>query len=162
MSVIVLRRLSDALESNDTVLRVIRSSAVGQNGRTRNITVPSGEAQRSLIKTAYKASSLSPCDASYIEAHGTGTVAGDIAELNTIKDVFCGERKTPLFVGSIKANIGHLESTSGLAGLLKVLLMLDRGSIPAVPGLTELKPGLECLPSFVEVTMALPAFSDEE
>lgn len=155
VSVIVLKRLSDALNSNDSILGVIRSSAVGQNGRTRNITMPSEEAQRSLIKTAYKAVSLNPCDTSYIEAHGTGTVAGDIAELNAIREVFCGERKTPLFVGSIKANIGHLESTSGLAGLMKALLVLDRGAIPAVPDLTKLKLGLDCLPSYIKVTIFL-------
>ena len=153
VTVIVLKRLSDALKSNDSILGVIRSSAVGQNGRTRNITMPSEEAQRSLIRNAYKAVSWSPCDTSYVEAHGTGTVAGDIAELNAIKEVFCGERRTPLFVGSIKANIGHLESTSGLAGLLKALLVLDRGAIPAVPGLNKLKSGLGCLPSFIEVTI---------
>lgn len=153
VTVVVLKRLSDALKSNDPVLGVIRSSAVGQNGRTRNITMPSEEAQRNLIKTAYKAVSLSPCDTSYVEAHGTGTVAGDVAEINAINEVFGSGRKKPLSVGSIKANIGHLESTSGLAGLLKALLVVDRGAIPEVPGLIKLKPGLGGLPAFIEVTM---------
>ena len=79
-----------------------------------------------------------------IKAHGTGTAAGDAAETNTISNIFCngGERDTDLFVGSVKANIGHTEATSGLAGLIKVVLMLEKSLIPPVPGIEHLKDNL--------------------
>jgi acyl transferase domain-containing protein len=79
-----------------------------------------------------------------MKAHGTGTAAGDAAETNTISNIFCKdrERDTDLFVGSVKANIGHTEATSGLAGLIKVVLMLEKGLIPPVPGIETLKDSL--------------------
>ena len=81
---------------------------------------------------------------SLIKAHGTGTAAGDAAETNSITKIFCDgqERDTDLFVGSIKANVGHTEATSGLAGLIKVVLMLEKGLIPPVPGIEHLKDNL--------------------
>ena len=78
----------------------------------------------------------------YIEAHGTGTLAGDAAEINSIREVFIGDqqqRKYPLFVGSIKANLGHSESTSGLAGIIKAVLCLEKSLIPPVAELVEVK-----------------------
>lgn len=81
----------------------------------------------------------------YIETHGTGTVAGDIIEVKSVSNVFCEQRAPdqPLIIGSVKPNIGHLESTSGLAGLVKTVLMLEKGQIPANINLKELKPSVD-------------------
>ena len=148
---VVLKRLSDALLAGDPIHGVVRSSAAGQNGRSNNITSPNTCAQQSLIRSAYKAVGVKPQETVYVEAHGTGTSAGDIAEMEALQQCFCQGRVKPLLVGSIKANVGHLESTSGLAGLLKVLLVLKRGQIPAMPGFQSLKSKLRSHSTFIEV-----------
>ncbi|KAF7879371.1 hypothetical protein EAF04_000567 [Stromatinia cepivora] len=124
-ALIILKRLDDAL------------SAAG-------ITFPNQNAQESLIRSAYKAVSLNPCYTGYVEAHGTGTIAGDVTEINALGRVFCKNREhgEPLYVGSVKGTIGHLESVSGLAGFIKVILMLEKGVIPATPGFEDSKDGL--------------------
>ena len=115
--IVVLKRLDDALRAGDNVRGVIRGSGVGQDGKTSGITLPSRTAQQSLIKSVYQSAGISNLhDTTYFEAHGTGTRAGDVTELGAIGDAFCdgdnSEQDSPLYVGSIKANIGHLESSS--------------------------------------------------
>ncbi|KAI1329841.1 polyketide synthase [Xylariaceae sp. FL0255] len=142
--VLVLKRLDEALESGDPIHAVIRGTSVNQNGlNPRGIAHPSGEAQSSLIRVAYERAGLNPYDVGYVEAHGTGTVAGDHEELAAIAEVFTGPgRSLPLYIGSIKGNIGHTENTSGLAGVLKAALVLERQAIPPVAGFKTPKPGL--------------------
>ena len=151
---VVLKRLDDALRSGDPIRTIIRNTAIGQDGKTSGITLPSGAAQQQLIRSTYAAVSLDPCDIGYVEAHGTGTVAGDLTEMDAIEKVFCGNRKHPLYVGSIKANVGHLESTSGLAGVIKALLVLEKGLVPSTPTLKVLKEKLQPLSSKIEVQMS--------
>jgi acyl transferase domain-containing protein len=141
---LVLKRLDDALVCRDPIHAVLRGTAVNQNGHNaRGITHPSGEAQISLARAAYERAGLSPYDVGYVEAHGTGTVAGDHEELRAIDKVFTApSRLLPLYVGSIKGNIGHTENTSGLAAILKAALVLDRQVIPPVAGFEKPKPGL--------------------
>lgn len=129
---VLLKRLDDALQAGDHVRAIIRNSAVNQDGKTNGITLPSQQAQESLQRSIYQCTGLNPQDIRYVEAHGTGTVAGDVAELQAIANVFCenGRRSDSLYVGSVKSNIGHLESLSGLAGLIKTVLILERGCIP--------------------------------
>ncbi|KAI9648917.1 hypothetical protein NHQ30_001483 [Ciborinia camelliae] len=132
-SVIVLKRLSDALRDGDTIRAVIRSSHTNQNGRTKaGMTRTSQESQESLIKDTYIKAGLDLELTKYIEAHGTGTRLGDAFEANAIGNVFRKSRKDgePLLVGAVKSNIGHLEGGSGLAGLIKAILVLERGVIP--------------------------------
>ncbi|KAL2043686.1 hypothetical protein ABVK25_012534 [Lepraria finkii] len=88
---------------------------------------------------------LDPGKVGYVEAHGTGTVAGDTAEIESISDVFCAgiKRDVPLYVGSIKTNIGHLEAASGIAGLIKTVLILENGLIPPNPNLEKIKKNLD-------------------
>ena len=138
---VVLKRLDDALRDSDTIRGIIRNTAVGQDGKTSGITLPNGEAQQRLIHSVYDSAMLDPSAIGYVEAHGTGTVAGDLTEIDAIAKAFCKGRdpKSPLYVGSIKGNIGHLESTSGLAGLLKAVLVLEKGIIPSTPNLDILK-----------------------
>ena len=129
--VIVLKRLSAAVADGDRVLAVIRGSAVNQDGRTSALTVPNGLAQRAVIRDALRNAGVEPADVGYLEAHGTGTELGDPIEMDALADVLGAPRREPLRVGSVKTNIGHLESASGIAGLIKVVLSLQRGAIPA-------------------------------
>ncbi|TEY27502.1 hypothetical protein BOTCAL_1100g00010 [Botryotinia calthae] len=142
--VVVLKRLSDALRDRDPIRSIVLNSAINQDGYTASgITHPNHVAQASLIRETYADIGLRPQDVIYVEAHGTGTVAGDNEELSAIAEVFAGpDRSLPLFVGSNKGSIGHTESTSGLASLLKAMLMLEHEIIPPVAGFVTPKPGL--------------------
>lgn len=129
---VVLKPLHMALRDNDTIRAVIRGSGVNQDGRTPGITMPSKEAQAMNIEAVYKAAGLDYNRTAYFEAHGTGTQAGDPTELGAISGTFAETRTSdvPLYVGSIKTNIGHLEGCAGIAGLVKGVLMLEKGLIP--------------------------------
>jgi len=127
--VLVLRRLSDALEQGDRILALVRGTAVNHDGRSSGLTVPSPAAQEKLLRQALKAAGLSPEDVDYIEAHGTGTSLGDPIEMAAIGSVF-GARSGPLRVGSVKTNVGHLEAAAGVAGVVKVILALRHDEIP--------------------------------
>src|SRR5580704_9186233 len=121
--VIALKRLSDALTAEDRVLAVIRGSAVNQDGASSGLTVPNGLAQQALVQAALQAGHLQPHEVDYVEAHGTGTTLGDPIELEALAAALGKNRPAdrPLRVGSVKSNLGHLESASGIAGLIKVV-----------------------------------------
>jgi phthiocerol/phenolphthiocerol synthesis type-I polyketide synthase A len=129
--VVVLKRLSDALRDGDSVMAVVRGSAVNQDGPSSGQTVPSGPAQQAVLRAALAAARLQPADIDYIEAHGTGTALGDPIELGALHQVF-GERdgSAPLVVGSVKTNLGHLESAAGIVGFIKTVLSVYHGYIP--------------------------------
>ena len=129
--VVVLKRLGDALRDGDAVLAVVRGSAVNQDGPSSGQTVPSGPAQQAVMRAALAAARLEPSDIDYIEAHGTGTALGDPIELGALSQVF-GERNgsAPLVLGSVKTNLGHLESAAGIAGFIKTVLSVQHGYIP--------------------------------
>lgn len=126
---VVLKRLSDAEAAGDPILAVIRGTAINQDGRTSSLTVPNGPAQQAVIRQALADGGLDAAEVSYIEAHGTGTALGDPIEIGALGAVF-GEREQPLYVGSVKTNMGHLEASAGIAGLIKVVLSLHHGVIP--------------------------------
>jgi acyl transferase domain-containing protein len=130
--VLVLKRLGDALAAGDRVLAVIRGSAVNQDGASSGLTVPNGLAQQAVIRQALAAAGVAPADIDYVEAHGTGTSLGDPIELEALDAVLSEGRATdrPLVVGSVKTNLGHCESASGVAGLIKVVLALEHEAIP--------------------------------
>lgn len=140
---IVLKRLDDAQRCNDPIRAVICSSGVNQDGKTSGITRPNSEAQARLATAVLQKSGMRPQDIQYVEAHGTGTDAGDCAELQSIVKAYCSDRTDALYVGSIKSNIGHLESVSGLAGLLKAILVIEKGYIPPQANVARLKPELQ-------------------
>ena len=139
--VVVLKRLSDAVRDGDSVLAVVRGSAVNQDGPSSGQTVPSGPAQQAVVRAALAAARLEPSDIDYIEAHGTGTALGDPIELGALHQVF-GERNgsAPLVLGSVKTNLGHLESAAGITGFIKAVLTVQHGYIPAHLHFTELTP----------------------
>lgn len=129
-AIVIVKTLNDAIRCGDPIRGVIRNTAVNQDGKTSGITLPSQIAQESLQRSIYEKSAIDPRTIGYVEAHGTGTSAGDLAEIGAIGGVFCVDRESSLYVGSIKSNIGHLEGASGLAGLVKAVLVLEKGLIP--------------------------------
>ncbi|MFX3681341.1 MAG: SDR family NAD(P)-dependent oxidoreductase [bacterium] len=129
---VVLKRLSDAQRDGDTIIATIRGGAINHDGPSSGFTVPNGAAQRTLLQQALTASRLTPGEVDYIEAHGTGTSLGDPIEVNALVDVYGESRTTenPLLIGSVKTNLGHLESGAGIAGLIKVALSLWHRQLP--------------------------------
>jgi acyl transferase domain-containing protein/acyl carrier protein len=130
--IIVLKRLSDALADGDNILAVVRGSATNHNGSSSGLTVPNGLAQQILMKQALENAQIQSHQVSYIEAHGTGTSLGDPIEVRALGAVYSENRdaNNPLWIGSVKTNIGHLESAAGIAGLVKVVLALQHKEIP--------------------------------
>ena len=131
--VLVLKLLSTAEADGDRILAVIRGSACNQDGRTNGITAPSGNAQREVIQAALAVSGLTPRDIDYVETHGTGTSLGDPIEMQALGEVFASERSPgrKLVLGAVKTNIGHLEAAAGAAGMMKAILAMQKGVIPA-------------------------------
>jgi acyl transferase domain-containing protein/acyl carrier protein len=130
--IVVLKRLSDALADGDRILAVLRGSAINQDGRSSGITAPNGPSQEAVIRAALTSAGVNPADVSYVEAHGTGTSLGDPIEVRALNGVFAPSRtrERALVVGSVKTNIGHLESAAGVAGLMKVILALQHRCVP--------------------------------
>jgi acyl transferase domain-containing protein/SAM-dependent methyltransferase/acyl carrier protein len=128
--VVVLKRLSDALADGDRVLALVRGSAVNQDGPSGGLTVPNGLAQQALLREALARSGVKPAEVGYVEAHGTGTSLGDPIEVRALAAVLGKERKEDLRIGSVKTNLGHLESSAGVVGLIKVVLSLQHEEIP--------------------------------
>ncbi|SPM31688.1 type I polyketide synthase [Mycobacterium terramassiliense] len=130
--ILVLKRLSDAVRDGDRVCAVIPSTAVNQDGASSGLTVPNGGAQQRLISMALARAGLVGGDVDYLEAHGTGTPLGDPIEVQAAAAVYGAARDAdrPLLMGSVKTNIGHLESASGVAGLIKVVLSLQHEMLP--------------------------------
>ncbi len=130
--ILVLKRLSDAQRDGDRIAAVIPGSAVNQDGASSGLTVPNGGAQQRLIATALARAGLSGGDVDYLEAHGTGTPLGDPIEVQAAGAVYGTSRDAnrPLLMGSVKTNIGHTESASGAAGLIKVVLSLQNSVLP--------------------------------
>ncbi len=129
---LLLKPLSQAQADKDRIYAVIRGTAVNQDGRTPGMTVPSEAAQSALVSVACQSAGMEPSDIGYIEAHGTGTLVGDPIELRALGAVL-GQHRTAdqaCWVGSCKTNVGHLEAASGMAGVIKVALLLQRRQIP--------------------------------
>ena len=147
----LLKPLQRALKDGDHIYAVIKTTGVNHGGRVQSLTVPNSHAQADLICQAYKKAGIDPRTISYIEAHGTGTELGDPLEINGLKRAFdsltspadrirdrpyCG-------VGSVKANIGHLEASAGIAGLIKVLLCMKHKTLPGSPHFEALNPYID-------------------
>ena len=130
--IVVLKRLKDAEADGDRIWGVVQGSAVNQNGAAAALTVPNGTAQERLYEEALAQASIAPEDLDYLEVHGTGSELGDPIEVRAASAVYGRDRdaERPLLLGTVKTNIGHLESAAGVAGLIKVLLAMRHGIIP--------------------------------
>ncbi|MEU4352586.1 amino acid adenylation domain-containing protein [Streptomyces sp. NPDC023838] len=136
--VIVLKRRSQALADGDRILALILGGAANQDGRSNGLTAPNGMAQREVLRMAARDAGIEPDAVDYVEAHGTGTPLGDPVEARALDAALAAHRSDAdaLVVGSVKANIGHTESAAGIAGLIKVVLMLQHGELVPQPNLT--------------------------
>ncbi len=153
--VIAIKRLADALAARDPVLAVIRGTAMNSDGKSSGLTVPNGPAQRALLQKALASARLEPADIDYVEAHGTGTSLGDPIEVEALGAALRRGRSPdrPVYIGSIKTNIGHAESASGVAGLLKVVASLRHEMIPAHLHFSKPNPGIP----WSDLPLAVPA-----
>jgi myxalamid-type polyketide synthase MxaE and MxaD len=127
---VVLKRLSDAQRDGDTIHAVIRGSATNQDGHGTRLSAPNGPSQQAVIRRAISNASLKPEQISFVEAHGTGTRIGDPIEVDALRKELSGSSSGACAIGSVKANLGHLESAAGIAGLMKTVLCLKHGTIP--------------------------------
>ena len=152
---VILKRLSDALRDRDHILGLIRGSAVNQDGRTAGIAAPNASAQQSVIREALAQAGIAPGELTYLEAHGTGTSIGDPIEVEAVKTVLgkSAPGDSPCLLGSVKANIGHLENASGMASLAKVLACLEHDEIPGQLHFTKLNPRI----SLAGTRIAIPS-----
>ena len=130
---VLMKRLSDALADGDPIYAVILGTAVNQDGHTNGISLPSPEAQARLVRDACVDAGVAPSGIGFVEAHGTGTAVGDPIEAHALAEALCVDRPAgePLLIGSVKTNLGHLETASGIAGLVKAALALKHKQIPA-------------------------------
>ncbi|KAL8803017.1 MAG: hypothetical protein Q9182_003443 [Xanthomendoza sp. 2 TL-2023] len=139
VGIVFLKSLSQALREQDQVLSVVCGAASNQGGLSSSITVPHSRTQIALYRNILKQAGMKPYDVSYVEAHGTGTQIGDPLEISSIREVFGGpDREMALHIGSIKGNIGHCETAAGVAGFIKAVLMLQKGTIPPLASHTSL------------------------
>ena len=142
---LMLKRLPAAEADGDRIWGVIRGSAVNQNGASAGPTTPNGLAQRRVIETALSRANLEPSEVDYLEAHGAGSALGDPIEVQAAASVYGKGRESerPLLIGSVKANIGHLEAAAGVAGLMKAVLAMKRGMIPGQLHFNDPNPNLD-------------------
>ncbi|KAI1499706.1 hypothetical protein F5X99DRAFT_430330 [Biscogniauxia marginata] len=128
---VVLKPLEQARRDNDQIRAIIAGSGINQDGRTPGITMPCGTAQENLMRQVYNNAGINPAECGFVEAHGTGTRVGDPIEAKAIHNIFHEGRtpRDPLYIGSVKSNIGHLEGASGIVAVIKSALMLERGFI---------------------------------
>lgn len=157
--VVVLKRLCDATRDRDHIFAIVRSSTTNQDGRSNGMTAPNGLAQEALIRRALEKANVLAEQIGFLEAHGTGTALGDPIEINALKKVFDADpgRTNPLYVGSVKTNIGHLEAAAGIAGLIKTVLCMQYERIPANLHLKTLNPLIQLDDSFLRIpTQSLP------
>lgn len=167
IGMVLLKRLSDAAADGDTILAVIKGSAVNHDGPSSGLTVPNKRAQEKVLQQALHAAQVAPHEVSYIEAHGTGTPLGDPIEIRALASVFCATgdspvREQPLLVGSVKTNIGHLEAAAGIAALIKTVLALQHGQIPPHLHFNTPNPLIEWDAFAIDVPTALQPWPTED
>ncbi|KAF2686893.1 putative polyketide synthase [Lentithecium fluviatile CBS 122367] len=143
--ILVLKRVSDAIRDGNTIRGIIRNTGCNQDGNTPSITLPSAIQQLALIREVYDRAGLSLEPTRFFEAHGTGTSVGDPTEATALGSAFRHVRteEDPLWIGAVKSNIGHLEGASGIAGVIKTMLVLEKGIIPPNTNFERINPKID-------------------
>ncbi len=162
--IVILKRLSEALRDNDHIWAVIKGSAVNQDGKSNGLTAPNIEAQKAVIAMALKNARIKPFQVSYIETHGTGTPLGDPIEFNAISQIYSQGRhaKQKCRLGAVKTNIGHLESAAGIAGLIKAILVVKNGKIPANLHFRSINPLIDIEQSLFQIPVELTDWARDD
>ncbi|MDH6120730.1 type I polyketide synthase [Kitasatospora sp. GAS204B] len=157
VGMVLLMRLDEAEREGRPILAVLRGTAVNHDGASSGLTVPNGPAQQEVLRAALADAGVAAAEVGYVEAHGTGTSLGDPIEVGALDAVVgsgVSDRQEPLLTGSVKSRIGHLEAAAGLAGLIKVVLMLQHGRIPAA--LSAADGELNALIPWERINVAVP------
>ena len=143
--IVVLKRLEDAVTADDRIYAVIKATGVNQDGQSKGLTVPSGDAQMRLMEEVYSKAEISPKNVVFVEAHGTGTPVGDPIEANAVGRFMRQEREVgkECYIGSVKTNIGHTEAAAGVAGLIKAALSIYKKQLPPHLHLREVNPDID-------------------
>lgn len=162
--IIILKPLDEALKDKDRIYATIVGTGVNQDGRTNGITVPNPESQLDLIKKIYQNYGIDKNKIHYVEAHGTGTAVGDPIEFKALNDALTedGNRDSKCLVGSVKTNIGHLEAASGIAGLIKTALCLNKNKVPANLHFKTPNPALHYDKSSIKIPTSVEVLPENE